>query len=213
MRNGRDEDSRIDDNGMGVYIIKKIDVEGLRRLGRTECLVLKGCSGDLQEWVDGINGLLKEEGVLQDDIGISDVYVFENAGRTDLLFSLDEDRMDMGKLAIWRLKTHPEFGGTWLSDYLENQSLSNSMKLQQKPDCPLIGLNGNIFSLMGAASRSLNEYGQAEQAREMVERIIHGDCRSYDCALNIIGEYVNITSTGTTEDMGEEDMGMKMGNQ
>ena len=29
--------------------------------------------------------------------------------------------MDIGKLAIWRIQTHEQFGGTWLSDYVPNQ--------------------------------------------------------------------------------------------
>ena len=29
--------------------------------------------------------------------------------------------MDIGRLAIWRLKTHDTFGGAWLSDYVPNR--------------------------------------------------------------------------------------------
>jgi len=45
-----------------------------------------------------------------------------------------------------------------------------------------------------------------DQAAEMQERIMGGACQSYDEALGIIGEYVNITST---EDMNQG--GMTMG--
>lgn len=27
----------------------------------------------------------------------------------------------MGRLAIWRLRSHEQFGGTWLSDYISNR--------------------------------------------------------------------------------------------
>lgn len=62
----------------------------------------------------------------------------------------------------------------------------------EKPDCPLIGQNGNIFNLIGIASRTLRQHGMSEQAKDMTNRIYA--CGSYDEALCIIGEYVNITS-------------------
>lgn len=62
-----------------------------------------------------------------------------------------------------------------------------------KPDCPLIGQDGNIFNLMGIASLTLRQNGLPEQAKEMSKRIVD-TAQSYDEALCIIGEYVNITS-------------------
>ena len=59
-----------------------------------------------------------------------------------------------------------------------------------KPDCKLIGEDGNIFSLMGKASRTLKDNDQSKEAKEMSDRIM--GCGSYNEALNIIGEYVNI---------------------
>ena len=59
-----------------------------------------------------------------------------------------------------------------------------------KPDCKLIGEDGNIFNLMARASRTLRENGLSEEAKEMRERITSSG--SYDEALCIIGEYVNI---------------------
>ncbi len=69
---------------------------------------------------------------------------------------------------------------------------------KKKPDCPLIGQNGNIFNLMGIASRTLRKNGMADEATEMTERIYRSG--SYDEALCIIGEHVNITSGDETED-------------
>ena len=71
----------------------------------------------------------------------------------------------------------------------------------KKPNCPLIGQDGNIFNLMGIASRTLREHGMSEQATEMCERI--RNCGSYYSALAVIGEYVTITSVDG-EDDGEE---------
>lgn len=67
----------------------------------------------------------------------------------------------------------------------------------------MIGQNGNIFNLMGIAARSLRENGLVDQAKEMTSRIHSGASNYYD-ALNIIGEYVNITSgDDMDEDMDE----------
>ena len=77
-------------------------------------------------------------------------------------------------------------------------------QLKNKPDCPLIGQDGNIFNLMGIASRTLRRNGMAEEAKEMTNRIYQSG--SYDEALCIMGEYVNITSVDEIED----EMGMQM---
>ena len=61
---------------------------------------------------------------------------------------------------------------------------------RQKPSCPLIGQNGNIFHLMGLASRTLRQCGMADEAKEMQNRIMGGDCHSYEEALGSISEYV-----------------------
>lgn len=55
---------------------------------------------------------------------------------------------------------------------------------RQKPSCPLIGQNGNIFHLMGLASRTLRQCGMADEAKEMQNRIMGGDCHSYEEAQN-----------------------------
>jgi hypothetical protein len=59
-----------------------------------------------------------------------------------------------------------------------------------KPRCKLIGKDGNIFNLMGIASRTLKEAGMKEEAKEMVDRI--NNSQSYIEALAIISEYVEI---------------------
>lgn len=70
-----------------------------------------------------------------------------------------------------------------------------------KPDCALIGQDGNIFNLIGVASRTLRENGLDDQAAEMRERIMGGECGSYYDALGVIGEYVNITGPEESESM------------
>ena len=63
--------------------------------------------------------------------------------------------------------------------------------MSKKPKCPLIGQDGNIFNLMGIASKTLKRNGMYDEAKEMCSRITSSG--SYYEALNVIGEYVEIT--------------------
>lgn len=100
--------------------IISINTEQLRRMNKSEGLVIQGCGGDLQEWVDGINDMLTEGGILQDGSRFEKVYAFKNEELTCLLFPFDGVQLDIGRFAMWRIQTHEMFGGTWLSDYVPN---------------------------------------------------------------------------------------------
>lgn len=63
----------------------------------------------------------------------------------------------------------------------------------EKPQAPIIGTDGNIFNLMGIASRALRENGMEDQAKEMNHRI-STEAQDYDHALSIIMEYVESVS-------------------
>lgn len=195
--------------------IKKITAEDLRRMDGKEGLILQGCGGSLDEWLDGINDMFTESGILLEGTKFKaeNCSALEHDGLTCLMFPFSEDvKLDVGRLAMWRLQTHGQFGGTWLSDYVPNR-LGGFTEEQQKekslkPDCPLIGQDGNIFNLMGIASRTLRQSGMPEQASEMCSRITETS-GSYSEALGIIGEYVNITSVdGVQGD--DEDMEMRL---
>jgi len=58
----------------------------------------------------------------------------------------------------------------------------------KKPKCTLVGEDGNIFNLVGIASKTLKNFGQEEQATVMTERVFNA--KNYSEALNIIMEYV-----------------------
>lgn len=190
--------------------IKKITTEEIRRMEGQEGLILQGCGGNLDEWVDGINDMLTESKILLDGTKFKaeKCLVFENEGLTCLMFPFTEDiKLSMGKLAMWRIQTHGEFGGKWMSDYVDNRLggfISEKTSEQTKPDCKLIGEDGNIFNLIGIASRTLRQNGLAEQATEMRDRIRTSG--SYDEALCIIGDYVNITG----DEDADEDMDSSM---
>ena len=70
-------------------------------------------------------------------------------------------------------------------DMTEFNKLLNRPK---KPKMQLIGQDGNIFAIMGRASRLLKSSGQGDKAKEMRDRVM--SCDSYQKALNIVSEYV-----------------------
>jgi hypothetical protein len=59
-----------------------------------------------------------------------------------------------------------------------------------KPVAKLIGEDGNVFNLIGLATRALKSAGQPADAKEMTTRCFAA--QSYDEALAIISEYVEI---------------------
>ena len=176
--------------GQQIKSLKQITTEDLRRMDGQEGLILQGCGGGLREWVDGINDILTEEGILLDGSRFEEVSVFQHQGLTNLLFPFDGVKLDVGKLAVWRLQTHGQFGGTWLSDYVPNRLGGYLAEQEQrKPSMRLEGRDGNIFSILGRAARLLKGAGQKDQAEEMFRRVTSSG--SYGEALHIISEYVD----------------------
>lgn len=189
--------------------VKEITIDELRTMKDKAGIIFQDCNDEPQVWVEGINEMLAEENILLEGTRLEEVSSFKHEGNPCLLFEFkDDDKIDMGKLAIWRIKTHPVFGGTWLDEFVKlklggfvQEIKGHSEKT--KPDCALIGENGNVFNLVGIASRTLKDNGLTEEAEEMSKRALSaGD---YYKAIGIIEEYVNITS-------GEEDIyeGMEM---
>ena len=70
-------------------------------------------------------------------------------------------------------------------DMTEFKKLLNRPK---KPKMQLIGQDGNIFAIMGRASRLLKNAGQSDKAKGMCDRVTAS--QSYSEALNIVSEYV-----------------------
>ena len=178
--------------------VKQISMQDLLEYEGREGLILQGCGGDPKEWIDGINDMFAENKILLDGTKFSedDCAIFHKEDLTCILYEFNENtKLDMGKLAIWRISSHDTFCGTWLSDFVDHQfgGFHADFQEKKKPDCALIGEDGNIFNLMGIASQTLRRNGMQAESMEMTKRIT-SDAHSYDEALNIIGEYVNITS-------------------
>ena len=83
--------------------INTITAEDLRHMPDKEGLILQGCGGDLTEWVDGINEMLTKAGILKDGCQFENVAAFQHGELTCLLYPFDDVKLDIGKLALWRL--------------------------------------------------------------------------------------------------------------
>lgn len=174
--------------------IKEVTTVDIANMRNSEGLVLQGCGGNLHEWADGINKLLLDADIIKSSQKLDNVVSFKYNDLTCLVFLFDGIELDMSKMAIWRLATKETFGSMWLSDFIDNYL----GKVSEKPYCPLIGADGNIFNLIGIASRTLKKHGQNSQATAMQKRVLSSN--SYDEALGIIGEYVNIVSVEDIDD-------------
>lgn len=75
----------------------------------------------------------------------------------------------------------------------------------ERPEAKIIGEDGNIFNVMGIASRSLKKTGFKEESEEMVNRVTNS--HSYDEALGIIMQYIE--PVGSDWEV-EEDYSMEM---
>ena len=113
--------------------VKEIKAEELRLKRGEEGIVFQGCGGDVKDWVDGVNQLLKDEKILLDGTKLTECYRFENGGLTNLYFPFGNAELDMDKLAIWRIKARPVFGCMWLSDYVDNH-LGGFIKYDRNQD-------------------------------------------------------------------------------
>ncbi|MCL2343368.1 MAG: hypothetical protein FWC62_05685, partial [Firmicutes bacterium] len=67
-------------------MIEYITTDTLKQATGAEGLILQGCGGDPQEWLDGINQTLIEEGILLDGTAFTDITIFEHDGLTNILF-------------------------------------------------------------------------------------------------------------------------------
>ena len=97
-------------------------------------------------------------------------------------FEQRDIRVDDGTLAVhfWQedgFKMTPSF-----------EKIPKPEKNSLRPKMQLIGQDGNIFAIMGRASRLLKNAGQSDNAKEMCDRVTAS--QSYSEALNIVSEYV-----------------------
>lgn len=73
-------------------------------------------------------------------------------------------------------------------EQVQGTETSKEQPVPKRPKMKLVGQDGNIFAILGRASRLLKENGQPDQAKEMRNRVYQSG--NYYKALNIISEYV-----------------------
>lgn len=78
----------------------------------------------------------------------------------------------------------------------EREMQQESATREIRPKMKLIGQDGNIFAIMGRASRLLKNAGQSDKAKEMCNRVMAS--KSYNAALAIVSEYVETELTPKT---------------
>ena len=67
---------------MSDNAIRRIQVGDLRKMSGREGLILQGCGGDPQEWLDGINKMLTDAGILRKGSRFERAALFEYDGHT-----------------------------------------------------------------------------------------------------------------------------------
>jgi|GEM_PF-2409348 len=143
--------------------------DGLREMHETNGFILQNCVGDPQEWVDAINETLTENGVLQNGEAFINVPMLTHNGATNLLFFMDGLSVGTADITAWVQETRGTVEGMMLNDYREKMFGISTQTSEQrsKPECPIIGADGNIFNLVGIASRTLKRAGQHDAEKEM----------------------------------------------
>lgn len=101
--------------------VKDITTDDLRNMKGKEGIIFQGCGGEVQEWIDGVNEMFTEQGILKEGTKFDRASRFQKGELTCLLFEFAKDvKLDVGILAVWRIKTQEVFGCKWLTDYVEN---------------------------------------------------------------------------------------------
>ena len=108
-------------------------------------------------------------------------------------FEQRDIRVEDGTLAVHFWQDHDFELKRDVPDMTEFNKLLNRPK---KPKMQLIGQDGNIFAIMGRASRLLKNAGQRDKAKEMCNRVMAS--KSYNAALAIVSEYVETELTPKT---------------
>ncbi len=91
--------------------MNEITINDVSKMTNIEGLVLQGCGGDPQEWIDGINKLLTEQGILLKGDTFKEVSCFKHDGLTNLIFHIDSVELDLGILRYGGFKPMNSLAG------------------------------------------------------------------------------------------------------
>lgn len=108
--------------------VKSIEVETsdfrkvIEKTRGEEGIVLLGSGGDLQEWIEGVSRILKDEAIVNTKSPSKlwkEAYIIRTTGgRNDLVLTFNpKAKFNLSAMAMWRIR----FGQcSWLSDYKNN---------------------------------------------------------------------------------------------
>lgn len=135
-------------------------------------------------------------------VAVKSGYYFELFDKDEIPSTLEKMKQ---KVKIDNIK-YDLYQGTNLEDerkidtmFGDKMGYSIGDYIVEKPKCKLVGENGNIYNLMGIASRALKRNGQEEDAKEMCNKITT-EAKSYEEALCILTDYVEDTGEEILED-------------
>jgi len=87
-----------------------------------EAIVFPAAGGELEEWRTGIVDMLKEEGIAKSAEDFDQpFYGVSTGGRIDFVMPFAKNgQLNVGALAMWRIKMHAALQPKWLSDFVDN---------------------------------------------------------------------------------------------
>ena len=148
-----------------------------KSLGETFCYECNGSgkssNSDENEWIDceecNGNGFIKEESI---DNNVA------------YLYNLDEQYYQRDQDVIMK-----DF--QFMIDNFDKLPNVYITPIFIKPKCNLVGIDGNVFNLVGVVKSCLDRAGYKDKAKEMYERATT-KCSSYDDILVMFHDYVDI---------------------
>lgn len=139
--------------------------------------------------------------ISENKVAVKSGYYFEIFAKSEIPSTLS----NYGKKVELRGVIYDLYQGTSIEDeklidsmFGDRMGYSIDEHIIKKPKCALIGQDGNIFNLVGIASKTLKRNGMYEESKEMSDRVFNSS--SYEEALCIIDEYVEITDEAGLED-------------
>ena len=107
---------------MAVTVIE-ITVDDLPGMARQygEGLIIQDCDMNPYEAANVVNETFIHGGILLERTEFQKVMVFQNDGRTNLLFPFFQVKLDTGKLVAWQFFTYQTCHSVFLTDYIRGK--------------------------------------------------------------------------------------------